>query len=183
MSSATTNLIPFIDIETTGFDPQKDAILQIALIITDGNFKEVSRHDWIVKHPKPKSIKKLADDYVLKMHSETGLWDRLESDEAQSLETIDAQLSSVLRYLRADSKYGVKIAGNSVHFDKSFLDAQMPETKAQLSHQVLNISSVLEFFRVTGNRVELPKGNRTHDALEDIEDCVNQARAILKAIS
>jgi len=180
--NASLNMIPWIDIETTGFHFEKDSILQIALIITDGNFKEISRHDWIIKHDNIDELKERADYYVLDMHDKTGLWDRIASDEAKPLTEVDAQLASILQLLRGDSRYGVKIGGNSVSFDKNFLAAQLEHTSKQLSHQVLDMSSVLEFFRATGNRVPLPKHSPSHNAIEDIENCIEQARHTLKHI-
>jgi oligoribonuclease len=173
------NMIPWIDIETTGFIVEKDSILQIALIITNGDFEEISRHDWIIKHDNLDELKAHADAFVLDMHDKTGLWDRLASKEAKPLSEVDAQLASILQLLRGDSRWGVKIGGNSVAFDKNFLSAQLPLTRKQLSHQVLDMSSVLEFFRATGNRVPLPKHSPSHNAMEDIENCIEQARATL----
>lgn len=177
------NLIPFIDIETTGLNPRKDKILQVALIITDEAFKETARYDWVVKH-NVNRMKRKADEYVLKMHEATGLWDRIASGEAKTLKTIDRELAVLLKFLRIENNgYPVEIAGNSVNFDKSFIQAQLKESGAELSHRVMDLSSVLGFFRKTGNKIELPKSDRTHNALEDIEDCVNQARAVLARIS
>lgn len=180
----STTLIPWIDIETTGLLPSTDCILQVALIITDGSLKEVSRHDWIIQHDNLEELKAGSDSIVQDIHEKTGLWDRLASKEAQPIEEVDAQLSSMLSYIRDGSRWGVKIGGNSVTFDRDFLKAHLPLTREQMSsHQVMDMSSVLEFFRMVGHRVELPKHYNTHNAMEDVENCVDQARHTLAQLT
>lgn len=173
-----TNAIAWIDIETTGTNPQTDEILQIALIITNSKFEIIEQHEWIIKHNLNDTYNK-ANKYVQDMHTATGLWDRLET-EGIELQEADIKITRLLTNLYNGFK--INIGGNSVHFDNSFIQAQMPLTANLVSHRVLDISAVLQYFRVVGNKVPLPKHEVSHDALDDIQWTITQAKAIQQHI-
>lgn len=163
----------WIDIETTGLDPKTDKLLQVALILTDNDFNEIAIFDWIIQQNSKRAFKK-ADSQVQEMHRKTGLWDRLE--DGQGDKVVEWELREVLQAVRGNSKWPVRIGGNSVHFDLGFLKEKFPTASKELSHQVLDMSAVLGYFRIVGQKVELPKAERTHDALDDIRDTINQAK-------
>ena len=179
------NTIAWIDIETTGTNPQTDKILQIALIITDSKFNTIVEHEWIVRYCFSDAVNMFvnADETVQEMHTKTGLWEMLISEESQSLEDVDQQLSQILtKIYNSNNGYQINIGGNSVHFDNSFIQQQMPLSAKHISHRVLDISAVLQYFRVVGNKVPLPKHTVSHDALDDIQWTITQAKAIQEHI-
>lgn len=173
------NRILWIDIETTGTNPLKDDILQIALIITDNKNRVLIEKEYIVKH-KLKRVFKKADSYVKDMHSKTGLWDRIEV-EGIELNKIDEEISKLIKD-NMMTDYRLNIGGNSVHFDNSFIQAQMAETAELLSHRVLDISAVIQWFRVYGNKVDMPKHTVSHDALDDIRHSIEQSKYALNKL-
>ena len=178
-------IIPFVDIETTGLDPQRDELLQVAMVLTDKDLNELARFNWIVKYDQW-TVERMKEKYHLKvveMHEATRLWDRVQSKEALHSYLVDKQIAKVLSFIRGEDRWPVKIAGNSVRFDRDFLYEKLELTSEHLSHQVIDISSVLGFFRATGNRIELEKVERDHDAMSDILDCIRQARAIKDQVS
>lgn len=161
----------WIDVETTGTIISASELLQVACIVTDRDFNIVEEYDWVVKQDA-NAMKAISDDYVQKMHTVTGLWDRLET--GLPLEEIDAKLSEVLE--NAADGWPISIGGNSVHFDNGFLKAKMPKSGRQTSHRVLDMSAVLMFMGIIGERVALPEHVTTHDALDDIRWSIEQAR-------
>lgn len=166
-----SNLV-WIDIETTGTVITESEILQVACIITDQNFNILDEYNWIVKHDSA-AMKAISDDYVKEMHSITGLWDRLET-EGIPLEDIDEKLEKILE----DNSDGrlVSIGGNSVHFDNGFIKSKMKKSGKKLSHRVLDMSAILMFMTIIGEKVALPYHVTTHDALDDIRRSIVQAR-------
>lgn len=173
------NRILWIDIETTGTNPLKDNILQIAIIITDNKNRVLIEREYIVKH-KLKKVWKKADPYVQDMHTKTGLWDRIEV-EGVELKEIDEKISKLIKD-NMMTDYRLNIGGNSVHFDNSFIQAQMSETAELLSHRVLDISAVIQWFRVYGNKVDMPKHVVSHDALDDIRHSIEQSKYALNKL-
>lgn len=172
-NSKRTRYQAWIDIETTGTDVSKDFILQVACIITDADFNILEEHEWIIKNDKNEMME-LSNDFVKDMHTKTGLWERLEKGQPQ--EDVDYQLYVLLKRYFAHQK--VQIGGNSVHFDLNFLSNLFGTTSTILSHRVLDISSVLNFMKVTGNKIELPKHEVSHDAIDDIRWSITQAKTI-----
>ena len=173
------NAIAWIDIETTGTNPQSDKILQIAVIVTNNKFEIIEQHEWVIKHDMNEAYNK-ANKYVQEMHLQTNLWVRLET-EGIELQEADIKMTRILTNLY--NGYKINIGGNSVHFDNAFIQAQMPLTANLVSHRVLDISAVLQYFRVTGNKVTLPKHEVSHDAMDDILWTITQAKAIQQHIN
>lgn len=174
------DLTPYVDIETTGLDPKKDKILQVAIVIVDKKLEEAARFEWIFEYDEDETsdLKFFSGPYVTEMHEKTGLWDRIQSVEAVSLKRVDRELHQVLSFLQGDGDYLIQIAGNSVRFDRDFLYEQMKRSKKLLSHRVIDISAVLSYFRSIDKKVTIETVDRDHDAMNDILDCIRQAKTV-----
>lgn len=63
----------FADMETTGLDPHKDLILELAIVMTSFEYPylERARAHYLIKHPR--DVQGMMDDYVLDMHTRSGL--------------------------------------------------------------------------------------------------------------
>lgn len=174
-----TGKIACIDIETTGTDYNNDSILQLVCSIVDYDFNILEEHEWIVKH-NVEEVKAQSDDFVKKIHADTGLWNRIET-EGVELSQIDTELREVLNQVY-DGKWKISILGNSVHFDMNFIVSQMPVSGSIIAHRVIDMSSILQFMRIINRKVELPKHQVSHDALDDIRWSIEQARYAEKKI-
>ena len=160
----------WLDIETTGKNYYTDSILQIAVVITDGDRNPIEEYEWVIKHDKETVMAK-ADDGVKEMHEKTNLWNRLEP-EGLPFEQVDKELREVFNTVY-DGKWKVKLSGSSVHFDMNFIAIQMPEAGAIVSHQVCDVSSILEGMRRTQRKVNTKKGHiTTHNAIDDIKHSI-----------
>ena len=104
----------WIDCEMTGLDLEKDALVEVAVVITDEQLNIVDPGIDIVIKPSQEALDNMGD-FVRKMHTDSGLIE--EFDSGVSLEEAEA---TVLEYVK---KYGpVKrtalLAGNSIGTDK-----------------------------------------------------------------
>ena len=52
--------ILWVDLEMTGFDPVHDEILEVAMIATDWDFREIATFEGVVRH-EPTKLKRLLD--------------------------------------------------------------------------------------------------------------------------
>lgn len=163
----------FIDVETTGDDKKLHHLLQIAVIITDIKFNVIEEYETPIYQNKETMYNEANND-VKKMHSKTGLWDRVET-EGKMIEQVDAEVREMLEEIW-DGQWNVKIWGNSVFFDNGFIQEYLPKSGELLGHQVVDVSSVLSFFRTIDDKVETNKLPTTHDALDDIRKTIDQAR-------
>lgn len=185
MSSACRTYL-FIDVETTGlnfqdgnFKPRKNRMLQLAYKLYDEQIKtEYSSNNFFVKYTDDelKQIHNEMDDYVLNMHTSTGLLDNLKTDKTTSLEDIDNHLYNLLEQYPG---HRYSLAGNNAQFDYEVVRRHLPKTASKLHHSLFDVSSVRRIFSTIGSdfgeKVKAQKASN-HDALVDIEECVNELR-------
>lgn len=109
----------------TGLDPIKDQILEIAVIVTDGNLVLMDEGISYTIRADPSVLEKM-DEWCRNTHSSTGLTAEC-LDPERSLTLEEAQLG-VLKYVqdRVDTPKSANLAGSSVHFDLRFLARSFP---------------------------------------------------------
>lgn len=167
----------WVDLETTGLNPEKDSILEIAIILTDFNLRTIATFHKYVSNAKPTS------DYVRKMHKKSGLTEALSKvesfDESYDIDmqicqflldhtTFDGQLTPAMYYL----------AGSSVHFDAGFIELWFPTFFNTCSHRHLDVSSLLIAHRIKNPKFKSKtrKLEPQHRAQTDIQSSLDVAR-------
>ena len=143
----------WIDLETTGLNPRRERILEIAIIVTEPDLAEVARYERITEEAGVLVFGDL-DPYVQEMHTANGLWGAscaAYRAGGNSIVQVDEQVEAWLRRILelpeviAHSKDRPKMAGSSVHFDREFIREHMPRTYALFSHRLYDVSSLNEF--------------------------------------
>lgn len=128
--------VVFLDLETTGLDPATDRILEIAAARVNERLEPVDGFTAVVR-PNP-GIGLAMDDYVREMHTKNGLLAEL--DRGQTLVEVTKPFCEWLQRQRnGDEK--LTLAGDSVHFDLSFLRSWIPTAAVHFSHRLLDISA------------------------------------------
>jgi len=156
--------IIWLDIETTGLDPAKDLILEMAWTVTstDDPFTlKYARHSHVVKRSQEELWR--MDTFVHNMHERSELLIDVESatlSEASVLESLEQTIGDDMPML----------AGSSVHFDRSFLP---PRLSKKLYHRHLDISAIKIFCEFLGME-RLPKAE-AYRALADIDESIDHA--------
>lgn len=170
--------LAWIDLETTGYTElhrrlvYKQLILEIGLAVTDVDFNIIAQHSIVIHHPMCKTIE-LCDENVRQMHADNGLFDEV----AKAVIDIKSAENDAIAFLRDN---GVEpkcspLCGNGIHFDRMFIEAQLPELNAYLHYRNLDISAVKEFIKSINSCIE-PKKRCSHRALDDILESVQEAR-------
>lgn len=166
-----TELIAWIDTETTGLDPKNCLLLEVACIITDEDFNQIGKpFEGRIRH-NPERFKQAyedADQVVKDMHQKTGLWDNTGS----ALGLVDLRLSLHLQDLRGDDL--LILGGNSITLDRNFIQTYLPHSFKELHYRSLDMSSVAKFFNIAGNVPWMEKSN-DHTALTDIRNSIAEA--------
>lgn len=165
----------WIDVETTGVDTRTgDQLLQLAIIITDEKFNELGTLEskFYFTPEEVTAMRNRAIDFVKNMHDTTGLWDELSNESNPSQAEFDETL---LEWIKTFEPEALKLyfGGNSLFLDREFMREYLPKSYAHLSHQSIDMSSVEIFMLGTDNRAPFKKA-RTHDALDDIRECIAQ---------
>lgn len=168
-------MIVFLDLETTGLNPNKDIVLEVGAIFTDDRLLTIHEFHSVLYASVDNPQRKAADSVVQLMHNKNGLWEESEMS-SHTASSVDYALSQIIyKYGMANSQ----LAGNSVHFDRAFMSVHLPESLRLLSHRQIDISSLNEMSRrfcpeLYANR---PKSQGSiHRALEDARESLRYAR-------
>lgn len=175
-----TDRLVWIDCEMTGLDLERDALIEIACVVTDGDLNLLDDGiDEIIK-PPPESLDQMAD-IVREMHTTSGLLVELASGITLA-EAQDRVLEYIRRYVKEPRR--VPLCGNSIATDRSFIARDMPELDNFLHYRMVDVSSIKELARRWYPRAYFasPVKRGGHRALADILDSVRELRYYREAI-
>jgi len=171
---SASDAIVWIDCEMTGLDLLKDALVEIAVIVTDSELRPVGPGIDLVIAPPPGVVETMVP-VVREMHTKSGLIEDLPNGIALA----DAQ-QQALDYIRqyVPDPRRAPLAGNSVGTDKTFLDRDMPELVSHLHYRIIDVSSIKELARRWYPRAYFnsPKKAGGHRALADILESIDELR-------
>jgi oligoribonuclease len=172
MRRSPENLV-WIDLETTGLDPDSRVILEIACLVTDKDLCELGDGIDLVVHNEGHAIGQL-DPWCRTQHAASGL---LEASRT-SITTLAAAEAEALAYVRKHCLSGRSpLCGNSVCFDRRFLIRHMPKLETYLHYRNVDVSSIKELVRRWRPTVvdKVTKTSR-HRALDDIRESIAELR-------
>ena len=164
----------WIDCEMTGLDPERDCLVEVAVVITNDELEVLDEGLDIVIKPRPDSLANM-NDYVRNMHTTSGLINEFE----EGLDLADAE-QIILEYIKRfvpDAKTA-PLAGNTIGTDRMFLNRYMPELDAHLHYRNIDVSSIKELSRRWYPRVyfQMPKKSGNHRALADILESITELK-------
>lgn len=165
----------WVDIETSGLNVENDYILQLACILT--NFKDTVIHykqEFTFGHDK--FILDNMSEWCQKQHAESGLIERVLESTLQLQEAEKQILMNMNLHLTIRDK--LYLAGNSVHFDKKFIDKHMPVLSSRLSHRIIDVSTVAILCKNLAPEIYefRPTKMHCHTAMQDILESMNEYR-------
>ena len=164
--AAMNDRLVWIDCEMTGLDLRRDALVELAALVTDSNLTVLGDGIDVVIRPPAETIEAM-DDVVRQMHTASGLLDELDAGVTLA-EAEDLVLSYVRNWVPEPGK--APLAGNTVATDRGFLARDMPRLESHLHYRIVDVSSIKELARRCYPRVYykslVKSGN--HRALADI---------------
>jgi oligoribonuclease len=184
----TAHRIAWFDLETTGLDPEVDRILEVALVITDGDLNVLHEQTELLGPTGEVRAAVVAMDRTCwAMHTENGLLAELFRRGRGSDQDVDLALSKALYAHWPAPKDATEemagrylLAGSSVHFDAGYLRKYMPTTYRWLSHRHLDVSVLHRAAELWNPAMRMPKdlspAKAKHRALDDIHHSIAVAR-------
>jgi oligoribonuclease len=175
MAMAASDVLVWVDMEMTGLEPDRERIIEVAMILTDGNLTEVAVGPELVIH-QADDVLAAMDDWNKSHHGSSGLTERVKSStitdadaEAQMLAFIDAHVAAKDRPV---------LAGNSIHQDRRFVRRYMAKLDRRLHYRMVDVSTIKELARrwYPGVVGKLPAKKETHRALDDIRESIDELR-------
>ncbi|ODC02442.1 oligoribonuclease [Terasakiispira papahanaumokuakeensis] len=161
----------WIDLEMTGLDPEKNRIIEIATIVTDGELNLVAEGPVIAIH-QPNDVLGLMDEWCTKTHGQSGLTRRVKDSKIQTAEAEQQTLDFLQQHVKPGTS---PMCGNSVHQDRRFMQYEMPLLEAFFHYRNLDVSTLKELAKRW--RPGLDKGfkkKNTHLALDDIRESIQE---------
>ena len=156
----------------TGLDVTRDALIEVAVVITDADLNIVDPGIDVLITPPAEALEGM-NDFVRQMHTSSGLLDELPSGTTMK----DAQ-QQVLDYIRrfVPTPKKALLAGNSVGTDKMFLEANMPLVIDHLHYRLVDVSSIKELAKRWYRKAfeEAPVKHGGHRALADILESIQE---------
>jgi oligoribonuclease len=170
-----TEPLVWIDCEMTGLDPAEDALVEIAIVVTDSDLTLLDDGIDIVIATDPAKLATM-DDIVRDMHTQSGLLVALGSATTTMAEAEEQTLEYVRRFVPERRK--APLCGNSIATDRSFIARYLPKLDDHLHYRMVDVSSVKELARRWYPRVYFSSPAKTggHRALADIIDSINELR-------
>ncbi|AQZ69348.1 3'-to-5' oligoribonuclease (orn) [[Actinomadura] parvosata subsp. kistnae] len=175
-----SDLLVWIDCEMTGLDLSRDALVEVACVITDSELNQLDEGVDVVIKPPPESLEQMSQ-VVREMHTASGLLPELAGGV-----TLSEAESLVLDYIRRHVPEPKKapLCGNSIGTDRTFIARDMPGVDAYLHYRMVDVSSIKELVRRWYPRVYFaaPEKQGGHRALADITESIRELRYYRSAI-
>lgn len=164
----------WIDLEMTGLNPDRDVILEIATIVTDGQLNIIAQGpDIVISQPDARLC--AMDEWCTRIHTKTGLYAKVQSSDT-TVEQAETQTLAFLREHCEENK--CQLAGNSVWMDRVFMMRYMPRLYDFLHYRTIDVSTIKELASAWyphDPQLKFAKKN-THRALEDIKESIEELK-------
>jgi oligoribonuclease len=168
----TDNLV-WIDCEMTGLDLGKDALIEIAVLVTDSELNILDDGVDLVIHTEDADLDAMPD-VVREMHAKSGLTAAVR----ESTVTLAEAEKQVLDYVRrhVPEARTAPLCGNSIATDRGFIARDMPALDAHLHYRMVDVSSIKELCRRWYPRIYYaqPDKGLAHRALADIRESIRE---------
>lgn len=168
-----TDHLVWIDCEMTGLDLGKDALIEIAALVTDSELNVLGEGVDIVIHTSDEVLANMPD-VVRDMHAHSGLTDEVR----RSTVTLHEAERRVLEYVRehVPEANSAPLAGNSIATDRGFITRDMPALDGHLHYRMVDVSSIKELVRRWYPRIYYAKPEKglAHRALADIKESIGE---------
>jgi oligoribonuclease len=163
----------WIDCEMTGLDLGRDALIEIAALVTDGDLRVLGEGVDLVIHADEPALAGMPD-IVRDMHARSGLTEEVRRSTVSLREAEERVLAYIKEFVPEPRT--APLAGNSIGTDRGFLTRDMPELDAHLHYRMVDVSSVKELCRRWFPRVfyAKPEKGLAHRALADILESIRE---------
>ena len=163
----------WLDMEMTGLDPEKERIIEVAVVITEPDLTVVAEGPVLVVH-QPDSLLDAMDSWNKSTHGKSGLIDRVKASVSTESE-VEAQLIAFMaQYVPAGKS---PLCGNTVSQDRRFMFNYMPKLEQFFHYRTIDVSTLKELARRW--KPELLKGfekRSKHEALADIYESIDELK-------
>ncbi|NWG31954.1 MAG: oligoribonuclease [Rhodocyclaceae bacterium] len=167
------NALVWLDMEMTGLDPDRDRILELAMVITNSQLEVIAESAVWAVHQDDAVLDSM-DEWNRKTHGKSGLIERVRASKLGEAEVEAQALDFLKRHVPAGKS---PICGNSICQDRRFMARHMPKLEAWFHYRNLDVSTLKELARRWAPAIAkgVKKGGK-HEALADIYESIEELK-------
>ena len=171
----------WIDCEMTGLELGRDALIEVAVLVTDKELTILDEGIDVVIHTADDILAQMLP-IVRNMHASSGLTDAVRASTV-TLGQAERLVVDYVKSLVPDARTA-PLCGNSIATDRGFLSRDMPELDAHLHYRMIDVSSIKELARRWYPRVYFaqPEKGLAHRALADIHESIRELAYYRKTV-
>lgn len=163
----------WLDMEMTGLDPERERIIEVAVVVTEPDLTVVAEGPVLVIH-QPDSLLDAMDSWNRSTHSKSGLTDKVKASTMTEEQAQDELIAFLSQYVPAGKS---PLCGNTVGQDRRFMFKYMPKLEQFFHYRTVDVSTLKELARRW--KPELLKGfekRSKHEALADIYESIDELK-------
>ena len=170
LKKSDQNLV-WLDCEMTGLDPDKERLIEIAVIVTGPQLTPRIEGPVLVIH-QPDALLDQMDNWNKGTHGRSGLIGKV---KASCVDEADAE-AQILAFLAAYVPKGTSpLCGNTISQDRRFLVKYMPKLEAFLHYRNVDVSTFKELAKRWSPAVFAAfKKRQSHTALADVHESIDE---------
>ncbi len=169
--AANDQRLIWLDMEMSGLDPEKERILEIAMVVTEPDLTPVAQAPVLVIHQDAAVLDGM-DKWNQSTHGKSGLIDKVKASTLTESAAEDILLAFLAPLVPSGKS---PMCGNTIGQDRRFMVKYMPRLEAYFHYRNLDVSTLKELSlrwkpEVYRSFVKASK----HEALADIQESIDE---------
>jgi len=170
LKKSDQNLV-WLDCEMSGLDPEKERLLEIAVVVTGPDLTPRIEGPVLVIHQDDALLDGM-DAWNKGTHGRSGLIDKVKASTLAEAEAEQQLIQFISRYV---PKSGSPMCGNTIGQDRRFLVRYMPKLEAYFHYRNLDVSTLKELAkRWKPSAYNAFKKQQAHTALADVHESIDE---------
>jgi len=170
LKKSDQNLV-WLDCEMSGLDPEKERLLEIAVVITGPDLTPRIDGPVLVIHQSDAVLDGM-DAWNKGTHGRSGLIDKVKASTVDEAAAEQQLIEFIARYV---PKSGSPMCGNTIGQDRRFLVKYMPRLEAYFHYRNLDVSTLKELAkRWKPAAYNAFKKQQAHTALADVHESIEE---------
>jgi oligoribonuclease len=170
LAKSDQNLV-WLDCEMTGLDPEKERLIEIAIIVTGPQLTPRIEGPVLVIHQTDELLDQM-DNWNKGTHGRSGLIDKVKASTIREADAEAQILAFIAQYV---PKCVSPLCGNTISQDRRFLVKYMPKLEAYLHYRNIDVSTFKELAKRWRPEVyNAFKKQQKHTALADVHESIDE---------
>jgi len=170
LAKSDQNLV-WLDCEMSGLDPEKERLLEIAVVITGPQLTPRIEGPVLVIHQSDALLGAM-DAWNKGTHGKSGLIDKVKASTLTEAQAEQQLLDFISRYVPRNAS---PMCGNTISQDRRFLVKYMPKLEAFFHYRNLDVSTLKELAKRWRPEVyDAFRKHQKHTALADVHESIDE---------